>query len=249
MSEERERTLLLEQIAAGDKTEAAAGPVELTAAERARIQELLADNERILERYPPTEIQREVDRRVQVIERDLRNKRVKAAGTVAAVAIGIAAVVLYAPDDRVASVPPTPVHEPSVFVSRHRDGELQPLAADPVVLGGDRLQVSYTSSGRAYGAILSIDGAGAVTVHLPAPTGAPLAAPLEPATVLPRPFEPGDAPAFLRFFFLTSDTQFGVGPVVDAARRLAALPQAAPSARLEVGDVEQTSLLLARASP
>ncbi len=87
---------------------------------------------------------------------------------------------------------------------------------------GDLVRVGYRASGRRYGAILSLDGRGAVTLHLPSQGGP--AAPLQPGGVvlLDQAYELDDAPFWERFFFVTSDARFDTAAVVAAARRAAA---------------------------
>ena len=70
--------------------------------------------------------------------------------------------------------------------------------------------------------ILSIDGRGGVTVHLP-PVGE-RAAPLKSgsAVLLDQAYELDDAPGWERFYFVTGDTPFAVADVVNAARKTAA---------------------------
>jgi hypothetical protein len=101
-------------------------------------------------------------------------------------------------------------------------GAAEALRGGAEARAGDLLQVSYVAGGAAYGAVVSVDGRGAVTLHLPAGPGpaAPLArggaVPLDHAYLL------DDAPRFERFFLVTSSEPFDAGAVVEAARRLAA---------------------------
>jgi hypothetical protein len=116
---------------------------------------------------------------------------------------------------------------------------------------GDLLQLGYARvPDGTYGMLLSIDGAGRVSQHLPE-EGARRATPLRALREihLPSAYELDDAPGFERFVLITSAEPFAVEPVLDAARALArqsvrgrALPLAlAPS-------FHQTSVLLSKAS-
>jgi hypothetical protein len=115
---------------------------------------------------------------------------------------------------------------------------------------GDLLQLTYVAAdeGNAseYGAVLSIDGGGHVTVHLPegdASTSARLSAKGE--VRLPSAYELDDAPAFERFIFVTSAAPFSMATVVDAARALAARPADARAQRLALPpSMNQLSLAL-----
>jgi hypothetical protein len=113
---------------------------------------------------------------------------------------------------------------------------------------GDLVRVGYRASNALFGVIVSIDGRGAVTRHLPVEGAS--AIPLQPGEPVPLPdaFELDDAPRWERFFLITSETTFDVEPVVAAARRAAA--DAAGGARdapatlpLPAG-FDQTSFLL-----
>ena len=57
--------------------------------------------------------------------------------------------------------------EPSLTVYRRTDRGSETLADGAVARTGDLLRLGYTAAGRRYGVILSIDGRGAVTLHLP----------------------------------------------------------------------------------
>lgn len=102
---------------------------------------------------------------------------------------------------------------PSGATERLRDGD--------VARGGERVQLSYLAGGARRGAVISLDGRGAVTLHWPEQGGA--APPLEPggAVALPHAYLLDDAPRFERFFLVTADAPFDSAAVVDAARRLA----------------------------
>jgi hypothetical protein len=117
---------------------------------------------------------------------------------------------------------------PTLAVYRRTSAGSERLADGDVARPGDLLRVGYTSAGRAYGLILSIDATGAVTLHLP-PSGA-VAAALEPGgiTLLDSAYELDAAPRIERFYFVTGSGRFDVAPVLDAARRAHGVPDALP---------------------
>ena len=92
----------------------------------------------------------------------------------------------------------------------------------------DLIRVGYRAAGKPYGAILSIDGRGAVTLHLP--HAGTRAAPLESGgtTLLDQAYELDDAPRWERFYFVTSDERFELAPLIAAARRLAVTGSTGP---------------------
>ena len=77
--------------------------------------------------------------------------------------------------------------------------------------GGDLVQIAYRSGGLAYGAILSVDGRGAVTRHLPA--SGEKAVPLAPRDTLDFAYELDDAPRWERFFLVAGERRFGLEEV------------------------------------
>lgn len=83
----------------------------------------------------------------------------------------------------------------------------------------DVVQIAYLAGGRRYGLILSIDGRGSVTRHLP--TGGDQAAPLRAggAVALATAYRLDDAPRLERFYIVAADEPFGVSAVLTAATR------------------------------
>jgi hypothetical protein len=88
------------------------------------------------------------------------------------------------------------------------------------------VQIAYHAGGRQYGVILSIDGRGVVTRHLPA--SGDQAARLQPGdtTPLDAAYRLDDAPRAERFYLVAADAPFEVSPVLASARRVAADPLA-----------------------
>jgi hypothetical protein len=122
------------------------------------------------------------------------------------------------------------------------------LADGALAARRDLLQLSYSSGGARYGAILSIDGRGSVTFHLPpAYAGGSARSPeldSRPLTALGSAYELDDAPSFERFFLVLSEKPFALSELSDGARKLAARADAA-SSPLPLGSrLEQMSLLL-----
>ena len=106
-----------------------------------------------------------------------------------------------------------------------RDGS-EALADGARASAGDLLQLAYRAAG-GYGVILSLDGRGRITQHLPAEGDA--AAALEPGRLVPLDFsyQLDDAPRFERFYLVTADAPFDVARVrsaLEAARQHAPGP-------------------------
>jgi hypothetical protein len=108
------------------------------------------------------------------------------------------------------------------LVIHRRVGEgSEELSRGAMVRQGDNVRIGYRASGRSYGVILSIDGRGSLTQHLPR-TGEQAAALQPSGTVfLDFAYELDDAPGWEAFYFVTSDTPFDLEPVRRAVRAAA----------------------------
>ncbi|HEY0840889.1 MAG TPA: ActD-like protein, partial [Vulgatibacter sp.] len=95
-----------------------------------------------------------------------------------------------------------------------------------------------------FGVIVSLDGAGAVTLHLPASGNASAALDAQGATPLPQAYELDDAPSFERFVLVASDSPFEVDTVLQAARTLVSGADAATSPLALPEGLEQTSVVV-----
>jgi hypothetical protein len=93
------------------------------------------------------------------------------------------------------------------------------LADGAVAHQGDVIRVGYHPAGRAYGVILSIDGRGQVTMHLPASGERAVALGREPTVLLDQAYELDDAPRWERFYFVTGETPFPIAPIVTSVQR------------------------------
>jgi len=110
--------------------------------------------------------------------------------------------------------------KPRLHVYRKRGSEVERLEPGASARPGDVVQLGYVAAGLSYGVIVSVDGRGVVTLHLPA-TGTE-AAVLESDGVdlLPDAYELDDAPDYERFFLVASATRFDAGRVLAAALAL-----------------------------
>jgi hypothetical protein len=113
----------------------------------------------------------------------------------------------------------------------------------------DVLQISYTAAEAKYGVILSVDGRGTVTWHLPGRyAGSALAAPSlsqQGEVILPSAYELDDAPSFERFVLVYSAAPFDVRTVQQAAQALASRPKTAASGSLALPpSIKQVSVVL-----
>jgi hypothetical protein len=140
---------------------------------------------------------------------------------------------------------------PAIHVYRRRSGSAERLDAGAVLRAHDLLQLGYVAAGRKYGVLVSIDGAGQVTLHHPA---APeLDSVIEAGSgerLLPSAYEIDAAPDFERFFWVVSPRSLAVTAVLAAARELARDPQRAREEPLRLPpSTEQFALTFRKESP
>jgi len=146
-----------------------------------------------------------------------------------------------ATDDRIKGL------EPSLTLFRRGSSGSEVLADNSVAHAGDLIRVAYQAAGRPYGVIVSVDGRGGVTLHLP-PSGS-AASPLQAGdrVLLDQAYELDDAPRWEKFYLVTGNEPFDVASIVNAARRAAedAGSDGPPALDLPPG-LEQASLSIAK---
>ena len=134
---------------------------------------------------------------------------------------------------------------PELLVYRE-DSRSAELLRDGAAAGeGDVVQIKYVAAGRKFGAIVSIDGRGAVTLHYPETAGGSTQLESGATAALHYAYQLDDAPGFERFFFVTAPRQFATSVVMDSARRLARGAARTGSLALPAG-FEQASVLLTK---
>ena len=104
----------------------------------------------------------------------------------------------------------------------------------------DVIRLGYQAAGRAFGVIVSMDGRGTVTQHLPATGTAAVALRPGGQVLLDAAYELDNAPRWERFCLVTSERPFDLGVVLDAAR----LAARGDEARLTVPQRDVTCLTL-----
>lgn len=251
---------MVERLARGELGPEAAAEVRAALGEDAdaRLAALAEDDASILAELPPAEVADEVRRRIARARPRPEPTPVRWwVPTAALVAAGAIAWFALRP------APPGPPGtmdggsveridgdeirtkgDPQLAIDRLGGVGAQRLKDGDEVAAGDRLQVQYRAAGRTHGAIVSIDGAGATTLHFPASRdGSPR---LEPGGLiaLDHSYELDDAPGFERFFFVTvaGSSAFEVDTVVQAAERLASGADARDGALVLPAGYEQRSL-------
>lgn len=228
----------------------------------AAIDELRASTDEVLAALPPAEVAAEVARRDR-LERaaaraNARGRTVWLAGSALAAAAAVLLALVFVPRDaprsgadRVAMVDDgdRAKGDPRLLVHAKRDGRVVELAAGASARAGDLLQLSYLAAGRAHGVVLSIDGAGAVTLHYPEERGGTTALRGGGAQRLPHAYQLDDAPGFERFFFLTAAHAIDVDDLLERAAALAQRPAEARVQSLSAPDgVSQVWFLVRKES-
>jgi hypothetical protein len=139
-----------------------------------------------------------------------------------------------------------------LLVYRKAGASAEQLTDGAAAREGDLVRVAYRASSAGFGVIVSIDGRGVVTRHLPVEGDAAVALQTGEPRPLPDAYELDDAPRWERFYLVTSARAFEVAPVVHAAERAAAStasPGADAPATLALPEgFEQASFLLRKVS-
>jgi hypothetical protein len=233
MAIERRRTVpqwLLERLAAGELPRERARKVWgalLASGQGRRLADLQRSNRELLAAYPPGVVACEVARRIQDRFASVEESPGSAGRahfrwlTIPALAtVAVATLLVLAPRPEVTREKGRIAPErPALAVYRKTDWPGRPLGAGTRVRAGDVVQVEYTSAGRRYGVVASVDALGQVTLHLPEQPGS--AAALEPGGAHPAPsaLELDASPGFERFVFVTADAPFPTSLVVEALRQ------------------------------
>jgi hypothetical protein len=224
---------------------------------RTRLEALERSDAEIRRRYPPGWLAQRVRLRLSApaLRQATRPRPAfvrpwpLAAAAVAAVLLALAPRLLGPPSGRPAPGSPAVGDsgdrikglKPGLALFRKTPDGSETLADGAVVQAGDLIRIGYRAAGRGFGVILSIDGRGGVTVHLPA-RGEEAAALGGGTALLDHAYQLDDAPRFERFYFVTAQAPFGVAPVAGAARRAATTPGASELAL--AASFEQATFLL-----
>lgn len=192
----------------------------LDAEARARLDELQADDARILDAHPPRVMAAAIRERIDRESRASSPSRARAP-LLAAAAAGVCLLAVVPLALQRSPLPETRIKglAPSLLVFRESANRPEPLASSSLARADDVVQLAYQAAGRRFGVVISIDGRGHVTRHLPK-TG-DRAARLESGSPVPLPeaYRLDDAPGFELFFLVTADAPFSVEAVVREAER------------------------------
>jgi hypothetical protein len=206
---------VLERYRAGTLSEARRAQVEQALRDDPQVAQRLASlgasDEEILHKYPPSWVRRQIEGR---LHSQPQGRQYLPLALVLLTASAAVTLTMNVPSsepqltDRIKGGP-----QLSIF----REGQPVALGEGDLAHEGDVLQIAVTHGGAPYGAVVSIDGRGSVTVHARRLT------PEEGAgtIVLDQALKLDDAPDFERFFLVTSAKPIPMETLTSAARTLA----------------------------
>ena len=254
--------LLLERFRLGELPEAQRQAVERRLAEdaeaRARLERLAESDREVLSTYPPERLVGSIRRRAEHAQAVPSRSRSPLLFAVPAFAAAALLLVLAqppmttgVPGEQVGGLEDTRIKgmKPHLLAYRVSGRSAEFLPDGAATRAGNTLQLQYVGAGRRYGVVVSIDGRGQVTLHLPVSPGEASPLNLRGEVPLPRAYQLDDAPGFERFFFVTSDSPFATGQVLEASRALAAKPDAARDFLALPAGLDQSTLLLRKVEP
>ena len=184
-----------------------------------RLAALERSNEELHQRYPPEWMRGQIELKLKRaqgrrVQRTWSGYRLWAVPAVALILAVVAVPTLF-DDQETAEAPATRIkggeQEPRLLVFRKLASGAERLQDGALARNGDLVQLAYRSGGLQFGAILSVDGRGTVTQHLPA-TGT-RAVPLAAQDTLDVAYELDDAPRWERFYLVAADRRFGLAAV------------------------------------
>jgi len=145
----------------------------------------------------------------------------------------------------VKGIPTIDLSKTQLLVYRKLHDKVEILSDGEHARVGDLLQLAYVTTENPYGMILSIDGRGTITLHIPESKGESTELELNKQFLLSNAIELDDAPNFERFFFLTSESPIDVDGVLQEAQDLAKNPEQVQQKKLDLPETfKQYSVLI-----
>ena len=184
-----------------------------------RLAALERSNEELHQRYPPEWMRGQIELKLKRaqgrrVQRTWSGYRLWAVPAVALI-LAVVAVPTLLDDQETSEAPATRIkggeQEPRLLVFRKLASGAERLQDGALARNGDLVQLAYRSGGLQFGAILSVDGRGTVTQHLP--TTGTRAVPLAAQDTLDVAYELDDAPRWERFYLVAADRRFGLAAV------------------------------------
>ena len=181
---------------------------------RERLAILERSNEAIHQRYPPEWMSGQIELKQKLRVGEGTKRRTQRSGyrlwAAPVVALVLAVVMMPVFFDRVDDSQELRIKGgevgPGLMIYRALENGTEQLQSGELAQGGDRVQIVYRSGGMSYGAIISVDGRGAFTQHLP--LKGELAVPLVARDTLDFAYELDDAPDWERFYLAVAERRF-----------------------------------------
>jgi anti-sigma factor RsiW len=191
---------------------------------QARLAALQQSDAEILAQHPGFEVVRSIQARLAHEVAPARVRRLRAIWLVPATAALVVAAIGLLPLLESTRREQLKGAGPRLLVYRKTAVGSEVLESGAIVRAGDLLRVGYRPAGQRFGVIISVDGRGVVTQHLPASGGQAALLSAKERVLLDSSFELDDAPGWERFYLVTSNAPFAVATVKAAAASLARSP-------------------------
>lgn len=107
----------------------------------------------------------------------------------------------------------------TLVVYRNTESGASVVADGTHMASGDVVRIGYRTTRPVFGAIVSVDGRGVLTQHLPDQGTRAVALQAGGTVLLDRSFELDDAPRVERFFLIAAAEPFDLAPVLESVRR------------------------------
>jgi len=175
---------------------------ELSADEQAHLSTLKADDQAYLERFPAAAL------RVAKRHQPMPWMMLSAAAALVVILGGLGTLIPRNSDTRIKSA------ATSLFVYHKTATGTELLSSQATLQQKDEIQMAYFSAKKQYATILSVDGRGTVTTHLPlnANQAVEVETPKQPF-LLPYSYTLDDAPNFETIYLITSDQPFAIDKI------------------------------------
>lgn len=262
----------LERYVLGELDEEDGAKVDLEASRNPAIRQALRDiddsNRDILTRYPPDAVKAELLKRLEDAENTLRPRQrpsrfsssTRLFALVGAAAAALVLILFILPGlDNPGGLPAgsredlaivkgdthIDLTETQLLIYRQNRASVEVLADGALARTGDLLQLAYVAADDPFGMILSIDGRGTVTLHLPLAGHRAEALHLNKKALLPLAIELDDAPEFERFFLITAAAPFSIEDILEKAKALTRNPGRVKHGELDLPEsMKQYSILI-----
>ena len=179
-------------------------PVSPAGEDILRMEELRREDAAFLELHPPASFFRDVERKRR---RRTRSRWIAAGSALAAsIVLAVVGLTIFSSEDGTRMKG----SDLNMFVYHKTDGGTEILERETTLAAGDEIQIAYYARGRAFAAILSVDGRGTVTRHMPLHGSEALEIDTKDFSLLPYSYRLDDAPSFEDLYLIVSPRTFKV---------------------------------------